>query len=277
MDAKMARPWLRDLDCFKHPHLIEWVAEKRGAILAAILTIAKAWATRGGPGAQGLPNLGGYEDYCRVMGGALDLMGVKGFLGNLDAMYNETDIDTPEWEGFLEAWLEHVGEEPATTAEVIGVLNEHEDFRASLPSSLVGKDGRDYSRRLGNSLARRNDVRYPSGLMVTKTGQKRHHATAWQVVSYNANSPQSSLKRELGELSPSLRGDEKEKTKKNVYGGGVGTNSLNSPLASKGGELADDITPPYPTNPCRCGCKEPYYLSEDNQWLCPRCHPKPEG
>jgi len=274
MDAKMARPWLRDLDCFKHPRLIEWVTEKRGAILAAILTIAKAWAASGSPEAQGLPNLGGYEDYCRVVGGALGLMGVKGFLDNLDAMYNETDIDTPEWEGFLEAWLEYVGKEPATTAEVIEVLNEHEDFRASLPSSLVGRDGRDYSRRLGNALSRRNDVRYPGGLMVSKVGQKKHHATAWQV-DYTANSPQSSLKGELGELSPTLRGDELEKTKKNVYGKGVGTNSLNSPPASKKGELADNIAPPYPTGPCQCGTKEPYYLTKDNRWLCPRCHPKP--
>lgn len=31
----------------------------------------------------------------------------------------------------------------------------------------------------------------------------------------------------------------------------------------------------YPSHPCLCGCKEPYYLSSDNQWFCPRCHPAP--
>lgn len=41
--------------------------------------------------------------------------------------------------------------------------------------------------------------------------------------------------------------------------------------------LATNDTPPYPTHPCPCGCKEPYYLSKDNQWLCPRCHPPPNS
>ena len=32
----------------------------------------------------------------------------------------------------------------------------------------------------------------------------------------------------------------------------------------------------YPTHPCRCGGDD-YWLTEDNRWLCSRCHPKPEG
>jgi putative DNA primase/helicase len=36
---------------------------------------------------------------------------------------------------------------------------------------------------------------------------------------------------------------------------------------------ADDI-PDYPIRPCQCGCGD-YYLTDDNQWLCTRCHPKP--
>ena len=33
----------------------------------------------------------------------------------------------------------------------------------------------------------------------------------------------------------------------------------------------------YPTQPCyTCGCTD-YWLTDWNQWLCSRCHPKPEG
>lgn len=39
--------------------------------------------------------------------------------------------------------------------------------------------------------------------------------------------------------------------------------------------LADDI-PEYPTAPCQCGCGD-YWLTDWNEWLCSRCHPKPEG
>ena len=41
-----------------------------------------------------LPILGGYESYCTVVGGMLSFMGVGGFLANLNAMYEETDIET---------------------------------------------------------------------------------------------------------------------------------------------------------------------------------------
>lgn len=38
----------------------------------------------------------------------------------------------------------------------------------------------------------------------------------------------------------------------------------------------DSDIPHYPTKPCRCGCSD-YWLTDWNQWLCSRCHPKPEG
>jgi hypothetical protein len=41
LDAKSATPWLDRK--FKHPNLAEWVLENRGRIVAAILTLARAW------------------------------------------------------------------------------------------------------------------------------------------------------------------------------------------------------------------------------------------
>jgi hypothetical protein len=187
MDARMARPWLRDRSKFKHPQLPEWVSQNRGAILWAILTIARAWVGAGKPRGQEVPALGGYEAYCEVVGGVLTFIGVKGFLANLNAMYDEADTDTPQWEAFLEAWLEFIGIEPSTVAEIISKLNENMDFKASLPDSLAGKDGRDYSRRLGNALSRKSGVRYMNGLMIARAEKKKHSAIAWQVVKYEGS------------------------------------------------------------------------------------------
>ncbi len=40
---------------------------------------------------------------------------------------------------------------------------------------------------------------------------------------------------------------------------------------------ADDSTPDYPTHPCHnCGCGD-YWLTDWNEWLCSKCHPKPVG
>jgi len=37
----------------------------------------------------------------------------------------------------------------------------------------------------------------------------------------------------------------------------------------------DSPPPPYPSHPCRI-CGGDYYLTEDNRWVCERCHPKVE-
>lgn len=198
MDAKTARPWQRDVKGFKHPRLIEWVFTNRGGILAAILTIVRAWVVAGMPEAQGLPNLGGYESYCRIVGGVLAYMGVNGFLANLDAMYNETDTETPQWEGFLETWREVIGDKALTAAELISHLNDNAELRAALPDTIADTQVRNYTRKLGNALSKRNCVHFPNGLMISK-GALKHHAVTWGVIDTNkgANSPQFSFGGEL--------------------------------------------------------------------------------
>jgi len=43
----MAKPWRRDPSCFRHPELEAWVSANRGKILAAGLTLARAWIVAG--------------------------------------------------------------------------------------------------------------------------------------------------------------------------------------------------------------------------------------
>lgn len=240
LDAGVARPWLREAN-FKHPELREWVFANRGTILAAVLTITQGWITAGRPIPDGLPMLGGFENYCRTTGGVLAFMGVGGFLNNLFSMYDKMDADTPQWEGFLEMWREVIGAVPVTVAELVKRLNGSEDLAATLPDTLVTRDGRDYSRRLGNALAKRNEVRLPNGLMVQKAGTRKH-AITWAAVSYqNANSPIFNYQSELGELTDTPAHKRMEDI--SLYKSRVEINSLNSPLATKEGELADTDSP----------------------------------
>jgi len=234
----MARPWLRD--GFRHPKLTQWISENRGAILAATLTIARAWVVAEHPENPELLVLGGYEDFCRVIGNILDFMEVKGFLANLTLMYDVMDKDTPQWEAFLETWREVIGDVPVTVAELLKKLDDLEELSDSLPDSLATRDGRNYSRRLGNALAKHAEVHHPNGLVLVKTGT-RHRAIAWRVIQKIANSPGFSFKSELGELSSSLPHREQTEKDKNIYTEGVGANSPNSHLAIKRGELAEDI------------------------------------
>ncbi len=198
LDAGVARPWQRDV-IYKHTELREWALNNRGQILSAILTIARAWYVAGTPVPDDLPKMGGFENYSRVIGGVLSFMKMPGFLSNLTQMYDSMDVDTPQWEAFLTAWYELLGEAPFTTSEVVKKLNSNEEFADSLPEKLATRDGRDYSRRFGNALRDKDGVQLPCGLTLNRHGERKH-AILWEVSYKKANSPPSSLKSELGEL-----------------------------------------------------------------------------
>jgi hypothetical protein len=237
LDAQMAQPWLRPSDEFKHPDLIKWVKEKRSDIIAAMLTVTRSWIVAGKPKPKDLGTIGSYEPFCEVLGGILDYIKVKGFLGNLQQMYSEMDAETPQWENFLEAWQEVFGDAGVTATEVVKKLNENDGFAATMPDGVADKDVRGYnSRKLGGALARRKDARLPNGLMI-QAGKIKHHATAWKVVKAETKLPGFSFGGELGESGSTPRGGRK---KEEEHGDGeeMQADSPNSPLDTKTGELA---------------------------------------
>jgi hypothetical protein len=178
MDAREARPWMRDPKSFKYQHLIQWVKENRGELLAAILTMARAWIAAGKPIPDGLPTLGGFEDWTNMVGGVLTHAGLTGFLGNLDFMYSQSDMETAQWENFLAAWQEILGEDAITAAQVVESINAHDILAGALPDA-IDRDPKKLNRSLAHALARRAGVRYPNGLMVTKSDKVVHHAVTW--------------------------------------------------------------------------------------------------
>ncbi|GAJ05093.1 unnamed protein product, partial [marine sediment metagenome] len=117
-----------DPKSFKYQHLIDWVKKNRGELLAAILTMARAWIKTGKTTPERLPPLGGFEDWTDTIGGILAHAGFVGFLGNLNYMYQKADVETPQWEGFLTTWLEIIGEDAVTTAQVVKAINDFGDF-----------------------------------------------------------------------------------------------------------------------------------------------------
>ena len=119
LDAKMSRPYERA--GFRHDDLKSWVREHRGEILAALLTMARAWYVAGCPLPQKVPApMGSFEQWTRTVGGILEYAGVQGFLGNQQTLYAVADEETPQWETFLKIWHEHYGAEPVSTNRLIG-------------------------------------------------------------------------------------------------------------------------------------------------------------
>jgi len=183
MDALEARPWMRAPKSFKYEHLTQWVKENRGGLLAAILTMARAWIAAGKPIPADLPSLGSFEDWTSTVGGVLAYAGFRGFLGNLDFMYSQSDVETTQWENFLAAWEELLGGDMVTVAEVIKTINEYEDFAGALPDA-IDRDPKKINRSLAHALSKRAGMRYPNGLMVIKSDKVVHHAVTWQVLNF---------------------------------------------------------------------------------------------
>ncbi len=122
LEPEEERPWERE--DFKHPDLLDWLQENRGTVLAALLTIVRAWfaADRPQP-AKKLPTLGGFSEWVRLVGSGLAYAGVNGFLDNQKDLYNLMDDDSAEWREFLQVWSEVLQERLVTVGELAGLLD----------------------------------------------------------------------------------------------------------------------------------------------------------
>lgn len=185
LDAKMARPWERNN--FKHKNLKEWVLRYRGDFLAAILTIARAWVVAGRPEPKKpIPVIGGFEGWSKTVGGILSFAGVDGFLDNLKQFHDDADLEGPEWEGFLIAWIEAIGENAKTCQKVAVILKANPEFASTLPDNLqeVLKDPeKSFERSLGRALARKENRPYgEKNLALQRDKITRDGVILWKVV-----------------------------------------------------------------------------------------------
>ena len=71
LDAHVERPWQRE--GFRHPDLMTWVRANRARLVAACLTICRAWIAAGRP--RGTRTIGSYENWAQTLGGVLEVAG----------------------------------------------------------------------------------------------------------------------------------------------------------------------------------------------------------
>jgi hypothetical protein len=182
LDAKQSRPWQRN--GFKHPDLTAWAREERGELVAAVLTLARAWYAAGRPKPEGVPRLGSFEAWSETIGGILAFAGVEGFLGNLEELYDKADESSSEWEAFLEEWWRQRGDDPITGKALTKLITEEKALGDALPSDLseaLDKGEGSFTRRLGKALAKRAGTRYgDDGWHVAEAGEERR-AKLWRV------------------------------------------------------------------------------------------------
>lgn len=97
---------------WKHDDLEAWYSAHRGRLIAAGLTICKAWVVAGMP--KGRASLGSYERWAEVMGGILDVASVDGFLRNIDQLQSNLDAGEETISDFVREWASEMpGPHPA--------------------------------------------------------------------------------------------------------------------------------------------------------------------
>lgn len=283
MDAQVPRPWLRDPKDFVHPDIEKWVLEERGAILAAILTLARSWVVSGSKPSHII--LGGYESWVETIGGVLKNAGIGGFLANLNEMYEVADKDTPQTERFMGAWYEVLGDKPVTTASVKEALNKHGELKEALPDYLADYLTSDsFTRKLGNALAKIDGMHFSNGLCLKHAGGQ-HKVKDWKVYK-GVEAKRGGLGGFGGSISPQCVEESEDDNDKNCIKA-EGNKPLKPPkppepdtfTSETGSDVADPWTgmPEFPYGPCpACNGIDYWADFEGKCWVCSRCYPEPK-
>jgi hypothetical protein len=159
LDTGTARPHMRT--GFRHPELLAWARENRPALLQAVLTLVRAWLAAGRPGADVW--LGGYDSWCRVVGGLLQVAGIDGLRRAVEQFQGEETDTEAALAPFLKAWWERFGDTQVGVKDLYAVAVETGRLEVILDAHLSERQRqcargseteRSRQTRLGNALKR---------------------------------------------------------------------------------------------------------------------------
>ena len=199
IDPGVPDPHLRTK--FRLPNLEEWTRANRGRLLAALLTLVRAWIAAGSPGDAAGSD--GYAQWITTVDGILTHAGIEGRFDDRASARQTIGEDDSDWREFLEAAHSHFGQRLWTAKELLSLVDDgryHEpadQFAVAhaaqhpipldaLPAELVEKAARTraplttLSKSLGRWL-RNRDRRWAGGLTVRSSGRNREKVTLWQV------------------------------------------------------------------------------------------------
>ncbi len=169
--------------------LEEWVKARRGELLAALLTIVRAWVVAGMP----IPPPRASDGYARWVHTISGILAVAGIEGTFDDGSTQVEIgtDDDEWAEFLAAAHRALGTRPWTAKELLddidtgNLINPGRIPVDALPADLEAKITRaDGVGKLARPLTwwlRNRDGRWAGGLTVRAAGVDAHKTKLWQI------------------------------------------------------------------------------------------------
>ena len=188
-----ANPQDRPASSFRHPgvsglDLGSWTRAHRRELMAAILTLIRAWFSAGSPSPTRSVSFGSFEQWERMLGGIVELAGMPGFLTNIKVWRSESDFYSQYWLGHLK-WLKDLfGAKSFKTGEVRSkAIGDLLDYQA--PPNLDDPADRAFGKALGEAYSRIRGRRF-EGYWIEKDGNSHGHVAAWRVHEVNEAPPE---------------------------------------------------------------------------------------
>jgi putative DNA primase/helicase len=177
LDARCERPELRTFDI----DVLETIRANRGALVAAVLTVLRAWHVARRNERIVLPAFGSFQEWSRRIREPLVWLGHADPCETITKV-RENDPTRIALNAVLVQWKENLGFTPHTVQQVIGAALTVSDFQAALVAVAGSRTGTMVvGDRLGRWL-KKVEGRVMNGLMLTHSGGKDGYPL-WQLVS----------------------------------------------------------------------------------------------
>jgi hypothetical protein len=109
-------------DGFKIGDLRPWLRANASTLVAALVTLVRAWLAAGAPLKR--VRKGDYSEWASLMAGVLEYLDVEGWMADRDEARDQDD-ELMEWAAFLEMWREQFGADTVQTGAIITRLPDH--------------------------------------------------------------------------------------------------------------------------------------------------------
>jgi hypothetical protein len=164
---------------FKHD-LNTWVPEHRAELLRSCLILVRAWFDRGCKKPKGVPAvLGGFEEWRDVVGGILEVAGIKGFLESVEEERLDSNFEEQYQRAHVASLADKFGIGVAFTSRQGSVFLVN-DSNAEAPYGQDGLKDNEDPRALGRCWRSMTDVWYHD-LRLVKIGQSHGNVASWMI------------------------------------------------------------------------------------------------
>jgi putative DNA primase/helicase len=164
---------------FKHKDLIAHVKKNVPSLVAAGLTLLRAYFVAGRP-AHGATRMGSFEAWDDTVRGAVIWAGMADPCEGREAVRRENDRDRDALRALLAAWDRLFGDTPVTASDVAHAANGDADLRDTLIELMPpGRSVREFTGRSVGYVLRKYRDRVVDGQSLSSRGQSPRRVALW--------------------------------------------------------------------------------------------------